>query len=145
MNNKDSSALIRQMCRSPPIRWLPSHLRPSQIPHPCPANPSSPSSSVSYAAYSTLPIKLIHAYNFAKQPLTPSGTNCLPPIQHYEGAPQSPCPKPPLIRLSPDEDSSMSFFGRASRSPRGCNFWDYDGYAQEAYPQLGTCVHTEQI
>ena len=63
---------------------------------------------MSYAAYSTLPIELIHACDFAKQPLTPPGANCLPPIQRYEGASQSSRPEPPLIRLSPDEDSSMS-------------------------------------
>ena len=63
---------------------------------------------MSYAAYSTLPIELIHVCDFAKQPLTPPGANCLPPIQRYEGAPSSSRPEPPLIRLSPDEDSSMS-------------------------------------
>ena len=63
---------------------------------------------MSYAAYSSLPIELIHACDFAKQPLTPPGANCLPPIQRYEGAPNSSCPEPPLIRLSLDEDSSMS-------------------------------------
>ena len=66
---------------------------------------------MSYAAYSTtLPIELIHACDFAKQPLTPPGANCLPPIQRYEGAPPrlSRLVQPPLIRISPDEDSSMS-------------------------------------
>ena len=63
---------------------------------------------MSYAAYSTLPIELIHACDFAKQPLTPPGANCLPPIQRYEGAPESSRPEPPLTRIFPDEDSSMS-------------------------------------
>ena len=64
---------------------------------------------MSYAAYSSLPIELIHACDFAKQPLTPPGANCLPPIQRYEGAPNlCPIPNSPLILSSPDEDSSMS-------------------------------------
>ena len=63
---------------------------------------------MSYAAYSTLPVELFHACDFAKQPLTPPGANCLPPIQRYEGAPQSSRPNPPLTRASLDEDSSMS-------------------------------------
>ena len=65
---------------------------------------------MSYAVYSTLPIELIHACDFAKQPLTPPGANCLPPIQRYEGPPNSSSSKPPLTHnhLSLDEDSSMS-------------------------------------
>ena len=64
---------------------------------------------MSYAAYSTLPIELIHACDFAKQPLTPPGANCLPPILRYEGALQMSRPKPPPLTPSfVDEDSSMS-------------------------------------
>ena len=63
---------------------------------------------MSYAAYNSLPIELIHACDFAKQPLTPPGANCLPPIQRYEGAPQTSRPKPPLTLVFVDEDSSMS-------------------------------------
>src|ERR1700753_1345638 len=64
--------------------------------------------SMSYAAYSTLPIELIHACDFAKQPLTPPGANCLPPIHRYEGTPTIWPANPPLTPLLPDEDSSMS-------------------------------------
>ena len=63
---------------------------------------------MSYAAYSTLPIELIHACGFAKQPLTPPGTHCLPPIQRYEGALKPSRSSPPLTRTPLDEDSSMS-------------------------------------
>ena len=63
---------------------------------------------MSFTAYSALPIELIHACNFAKQPLTPPGANCLPPIQRYEGALEPSRPNPPLTRIFPDEDSSMS-------------------------------------
>ena len=64
---------------------------------------------MSYAAYNSLPIELIHACDFAKQPLTPPGANCLPPILRYEGAPQMSRPNPPPLTPSfVDEDSSMS-------------------------------------
>ena len=63
---------------------------------------------MSYAAYSTLPIELIHACDFAKHPLTPPGAHCLPPIQRYEGAPPTSRPEPPLTPVFTDEDSSMS-------------------------------------
>lgn len=63
---------------------------------------------MSYAAYSTLPIELIHACDFAKQPLTPPGANCLPPIQRYEGALNPSRSNLPLTCISADEDSSMS-------------------------------------
>jgi len=63
----------------------------------------------SYAAYSTLPIELIHACNFARQPLTPPGANCLSLIQCYEGVSRASLPEPPLLTpIFADEDSSMS-------------------------------------
>ena len=73
----------------------------------CSADSSSSSPSVSYTAYSTLPIELIHACDFAKQLFTRLGVNCSPPIQCYEGAPRSLRPETPLTHISPDEDSSM--------------------------------------
>jgi hypothetical protein len=82
--------------------------RPFSILRLCSANPASSSTSMSYAAYSTLPIELIHACDFTKQPLTPPGANCLPPIQRYEGRSESSRSDLPLTHPSSDEDSSMS-------------------------------------
>ena len=71
--------------------------------------PLHPRPSMSYAAYFSLPIELIHACDFAKQPLTPPGANCLPPIQRYEGTPPNIlCQTSSLIPPFADEDSSMS-------------------------------------